>query len=132
MEIIVINIHSMIDVITNSSTEIFMLDTEDDVETVKSFVSQLEKEYPPEYSTSGNGHYAEVEQAEDWEISSAFNIYQTDDELINYLRAKGYAITGPHNTQRFITIKIERGFLNEQVREHINELFNVVYHTTEA
>ncbi len=40
MDKIIINIHSMVDIITNSSTELFVLDTEKSVEVVKEILEE--------------------------------------------------------------------------------------------
>lgn len=134
MEKIIIPIHSFVDVITNSSTEIFMLDTEKSITTIEEMIKEVEKEYPPEYDFSGCGHssgYASVEEAEEWDIKEAYGYYD-EEEVVKFLKAMGYTVEKNQDRQRFICIKAERGYMNEGLKEFINNTFEVVYHTTDG
>ena len=128
-EKIYIPIHSFVDVITNSSTEIFMLDTEKSIAVVEEMIKEVEKEYPPEYNNCGySTGRASVEEAEVWDIKEAFGYYD-EEEVVKFLRAMGYTVEKTGERQRFICIKAERGYMNEGLKEFINNTFNVVYYT---
>ena len=128
MEKIIFKIHSFIDVITNSSTELFMLDTDKSIDTVREIIKEMESKYPPEY-----GCYVGVDWADEWRIKEAFG-YVNEEEAINYLKAKGYKIEVPKETNNeiYICISAERGGMHPLLHNFIFETFNVVYHTTEA
>lgn len=133
MEKIYINIHSFIDVITNSSTEIFMLDSKKAADVIREIIKEKEIEFPPEsYGSCGssNGH-AYVETAEDWEISDMFG-YIDEEEAVKFLKAKGYKVTKTKKATNYICIKAERGYMNPGLKEFINETFNVVSHNTDG
>ena len=127
-ETFILTIHSFVDVITNSSTELFMLDTEKSVDVVRDIVKEMEKQYPPEY----NG-YCFVNIVDEWEIKEAFG-YIDEDEAIEYLRAMGYTVIKPETKPqpKYIKISCERGCMDDDLRDFINNTFTVVYHTTEA
>ena len=128
MEKFYIKIHSFIDLITNSSTEIFMLDTQQTVEVIQQIISEKQREFPPEYEYGGNAY---VGVADDWEIKEAFG-YIDEEEAINYLKAKGYKIEKGEDLTNYICIKCERGYMNDRLKDFIKSTFNVVYHTTEG
>jgi len=129
MQKYIINIHSVVDVITNSSTELFLLESDKAVEVIREMVEEKEKEFPPEY-----GHYVHVSKADDYEIESAFG-YHDDDEIITYLKAKGYTVIPPKEDKSFngfISISSERGGMDSSLHNFIIETFNVVHHTTDV
>jgi hypothetical protein len=127
MEKLLINIHSFVDVITNSSTELFVCETDKALDVVKSLVYDLESKYPNEY-----GHKLMVDVAEDYELQDAFG-YIDEEEAIKYLKAKGYKIEEPNeDSAAYISISAERGGLDPRVKEFIEKTFNVIHYTTEA
>ena len=52
----IIPIHSFVDVITNSSTELFIIDKEKGLEMVKEIVEEGLKKYPSEYNKVPSVH----------------------------------------------------------------------------
>lgn len=126
--------HSFIDVITNSSTEIFMLDTKKTVSAIEEIIKEIEREYPPEYDFCGCGHsngYATVEEAHEWEIKKSFG-YFDEDKAVNFLKALGYTVDKKEDAHQFICIKAERGYMNEGLKDFINKTFKVFYHTIDG
>ncbi len=129
----IINVHSMVDIITNSSTEIFVLDTEKGLQMVKDMVMEMERKYPNEY-----GHRINVDLADDWELRDIFGYHWDKDEqenMIKFLISKGYTITPPENEieqSRYISISFERGGLHPKLDEFIRETFNVVSHNSDG
>lgn len=119
--------HSLVDLITNSSTEIFTIQTNKTVEVVKEMIDEIQKKYPNEY-----GHYLHASIANDEDITAmhgyvSFNIAP----IIKMMEDLGYIITVNPNPPVFITLSAERGGLNLNVRQFINENFNVVDYYTE-
>lgn len=133
MEKFIIPIHSFIDVITNSSTEIFMLDSQELLTTVEKIVKDKEKEFPPDSDLCGGcyNRHVSVEEAQRWDIDAAFGNYDEED-VVKYLRALGYTVEKNENPQKYIMISCERGYMNQGLRNFINQTFNVVYHTTDG
>jgi hypothetical protein len=129
MEKFVINIHSMVDTITNSSTEIFAIDTDQQLSVIEGIIREKEKVYPNEY-----GYGMSVDFAEEWDIESIYGFYD-DEDVIKYLKAKGYTVLPPNEnikTNKLITIKVERGTIDPRMRDFILETFNVVYNDTDG
>ncbi len=125
---IIIKIHSFIDVITNSSTELFVCDTDRSLEAVKGLVYEIERQYPNEY-----GHGLNVDYTSDYELDEAFEYNINEEDAIKLLKAKGYKITKPKKkADKFISISAERGGLHPTVKDFIEKTFNVVYYTTES
>ena len=117
----------MVDVITNSSTELFLLDTNKSIEMIKEIVLEKEKEFPSE-----QGYHATVRLADEFEIQAMFGYYD-DEEVISYLKARGYTITPPKNNKsKHISISIERGYMNPSTQDFIHKTFNVIHYTTKA
>lgn len=133
-EIMIISIHSFVDVITNSSTELFVCDTDKTVEMVRVMVDGIQTRYPNEY-----GHWLSVTEMDpdDYMISEIFDVYGNNDEdMVKYLRAKGYKIEEPDKdhkpVSKYIQIAAERGGMDPRVKKFIEENFNVIHYTTEA
>lgn len=53
-----INVHSFVDVITNSSTELFVCDTKKSIEEIEKILKQLVKDYNKEVEKDYHGEYA--------------------------------------------------------------------------
>ncbi len=78
-QILIINLHSMIDVITNSSSELFVCDTDKSVETVKEILKELLEKYGELESVGCDNKsyrdfdsvFGRIEKVED--ISSLYN-----------------------------------------------------------
>jgi hypothetical protein len=126
MKKFIISIHSFVDIITNSSTELFVLDTSNSVEFIEKLLKEKEKEFPPEY-----GHYISVDALEDWRIGEMFG-YIDEENAINILRIKGYEIKKTNIKSTYIQICSERGGMHPKLKQFIENTFNVIYYTTEA
>lgn len=119
--------HSLVDLITNSSTEIFTIQTNKTVEVVKEMIDELQKKYPNEY-----GHYLYTDIASDEDIKAIHGHQYWDLEpIIKMMEDLGYIITKNPNPPVFITLSAERGGLDLHIRQFINENFNVVDYDTE-
>jgi len=132
MERIIINIHSFVDVITNSSTELFVCDTDKSVEVVTALVKEMEDKYPNEY-----GHTLSVcaMDGDSWRIPEMFNFYGEEEDAVKYLQAKGYKVEKPKEEvpkSLYIEISAERGGMDNRVKEFIQDTFNVIHYDTEA
>ena len=126
---IVISIHSFVDVITNSSTEIFVCDTEKSVEMVSDMVDAIQTMFPNEY-----GHTLSVRQSDEDEVTYAFGDFNIDKEdAVKFLKSKGYKVEPPAEELKIthVTISGERGGIDSRVEEFIRENFNVVYYSSE-
>jgi hypothetical protein len=123
MEKFIFAIHSMVDVITNSSTELFIIDSEQELALIEAIIREKEKEFPTEY---GNRVY--VSKTDEWEIKDMFN-YPDEDEAVKYLKALGYTIEKPAEPKlamRYISISCEQGCMHPGLKKFIRETFNVV------
>ncbi|HKZ43146.1 MAG TPA: hypothetical protein VJ044_19465 [Candidatus Hodarchaeales archaeon] len=125
MEKAFINIHSFVDIITNSSTELFVCDTDKSVEVVEDLINEIQDKYPNEY-----GHRLSVKLADEYELGYYLDI--NDEEAIERLRRREYKIEEPERKSTYISISAERGGLDPRVMDFINTTFNVVFYTTEA
>ncbi len=128
MEKFIIEIHSFVDVITNSSTELFICDTDRAVAEVAALVAEIEKRYPNEY-----GHGLSVDHANDYELQDVFG-YMEEEDAVKFLKAKGYTVEKPKedSTPKYISISAERGGLDTRVKDFIEEAFNVIHYSSEA
>lgn len=115
MDKIIINIHSFIDVITNSSTELFVLDTEKSLEVVREILESAIDLHNKTHNTSltfkecfeephvGNGNKA----LEGWERHYSSNIENgiilmgADDNSIPYWMWEFIESTFGYSTERF-------------------------------
>ena len=131
-DIIIVDVHSFVDVITNSSTELFVCDTDKSVDMVEALVKEIESAHPNEY-----GHMLSIEkmETEDWRLQEIFSCYiDNEEDVVKYLRAKGYTINGPAETpeSKYISISAERGGMDPRVFDFINKNFNVIHYDTDA
>lgn len=125
--IIEVNPHSVVDLITNSSTEIFTIQTDKTVEVVREMIDELQKQYPNEY-----GHHLSTNIADDEDIKAIYGYSYFDLEpMIKMMEDLGYTVTVNPVKPVFITLSAERGGLDPTVRQFIYENFNVVDHDTE-
>ena len=118
-----IGFHSIVDVITNSSTEIYTINQAEEVEVIDKMIREFE-------STLNMSGYQRVSvyRAEGYDLSEIFDVYTDDETLIKYLKAKGYEVTGdPSNPPRspFIRISCERGYMHPEMKAFIEKMFNV-------
>ena len=76
-EKLIINIHSFIDVITNSSTELFVFESEKTIYELRNLISLQEKECPSEY-----GYKVSVceENVEEY-LKDEYNIYESENKI---------------------------------------------------
>jgi len=128
---IIISVHSFVDVITNSSTELFVCDTDKSVETVRAMVDEMQNRYPNEY---GHRLHTDSMSTDDWRIQELTNVYAEEEDIVKYLEMKGYKVTKPSETpvSKYISISAERGGLDPRVKEFIESTFNVIHYDTEA
>lgn len=131
MERLIIRIHSFVDVITNSSTELFVCNTDKSVDMVKSLIDEMQAKFPNEY-----GHMLHVDISNKYELQEAFGYMDENDEekAISFLKHKGYEITDPDpsKSKTYISISAERGGMDERVADFIRDTFNVIHYTSEA
>lgn len=120
--IIRVNPHSLVDLITNSSTEIFVVNTDKTVEVVREMIDEIQGKYPNEY-----GHRLHVGIADPWQLNDFFGIYDLEDAK-RYLEANGYEVTKKDEAISYITISAERGGLASEVHNFINDNFEVVHY----
>jgi len=122
---ITIPIHSVIDVITNSSFELFIVEAEKGLEAVKKIVDHAMIDFPSEY-TWAEGSKPNVYIGDpSYYMDNNFNHYN-DEDLIKWLEMKGYKIEAPEKTKEpeAIIIEWERGYLSEGFIRFISETFN--------
>jgi len=130
---IIISVHSFVDVITNSSTELFVCDTDKSIDVVRAMVDEMQDKYPNEY-----GHRLSTCSMDpnDWRIGELCNFYGEEDEAVKYLEMKGYKIIKPAEGEdvksRYIEISAERGGLDDRVKSFINDNFNVIHYDFDA
>lgn len=130
-EVFIINVHSFVDVITNSSTELFVLDSDKTLETITALVKAKEAEYPPDY-----GHYVSVSEVEQCDIEWVMDSYINVDESIEHLKMLGYTIIPPDPAKpspvKYYKITSERGGMDPRLYKFITSTFNIIRYTTEA
>lgn len=114
--------HSIVDLITNSSTEIFVIQTNKTVEVVREIIDEMQKKYPNEY-----GHYLYTDVANDEDIKALYGYeYMDMDVIIKMMEDLGYIITKNPNFPIFIKLSAERGGLDPTLHQFITENFNVI------
>jgi hypothetical protein len=119
-EVIVIkNIHSFIDVITNSSTELFVCDTDKTLSEVTALVKEKEEDWPSPY---GYNVHVDTDKAEEYN-DFGYDSYDIP-QMIEYLESCGYKVEEPVVPKKVITISCERGTMNDLLREWILETFD--------
>lgn len=128
MEKFIIPIHSFVDVITNSSTELFICDTDKALQVVTEIVDEMQSTYPNEY-----GHRLFVDYADDYQLQDVFG-YFDEEEAVKFLKAKGYTVIAPteKDVPKYICISGERGGLHPRVKEFIEKTFKVIHYSSEA
>ena len=117
-EQITIRIHSFIDLITNSSTEMFVIDNSYGIE----FVRDAIRAKFPKLIDELDIHVCEDEFI--WE----FNQYDKE-RAIKYLKKMGYTIIEPAMNYIPMSIQIysERGVMSKEFIKYIEEKFNGDY-----
>ena len=126
-ENIIIAVHSVVDSITNSSTEFFVVDTNLEVSVVESMVKEKEKEFPSEY-----GYHVYVNKMEEYQLKDMFG-YPDEEECVQYLVALGYKVEKPESSTpniRYIQISCERGCINPSLKNFIMSTFTVIKNDT--
>ena len=120
-----IPIHSFIDVITNSSSELFVIEAEKGLEAVQKIVEHALIDYPAD-NTWSLGHKPSVYLGNPtWYMDFNFNLHD-DEELIKWLEMKGYKVEAPEKVQEpeAIIIEWERGYVSQGFINYISETFN--------
>lgn len=119
----IILVHSFVDVITNSSTELFIIDKEKGLETVKETVSEALKKYPMEYPSYGTPDVR-------LDNPTFYNdMYYNEGEaelFIKFLELKGYKVIPPEKEiePEAIVISWERGSCSQGFINFIEKTFN--------
>jgi len=120
--------HSFVDLITNSSTELFIVNTDKEMKVVEELLNEVQSKYPNDY-----GYRIYVNKVEEDDLMNIFDYYYEKDKCIEYLTMLGYKIISPDdNTNNYIKLSIERGYLNDNTKKFIEETFNIVYYSSEA
>jgi hypothetical protein len=112
-EKIKIKIHSFIDVITNSSAELFVINKSFGLEFVN---EAIKKEFP-------DSHLFGYLDNPEWDT------YIDTEDAINHLLARGYSIVRPKEEidPEAIIISCERGEMSDEFKKFIIETFNGEY-----
>jgi hypothetical protein len=120
-EIFKINLHSIVDVITNSSTELFIVDKSYGLEFVEQLVREKEKEFPADYDYKVSIFLDNPE----WDHIR----YIDTEDAIKHLKSRGYIVTAPtvETEPEAIMISCERGCISDELRKFIIETFNAEY-----
>ena len=127
MKILIAKPHSMVDLITNSSTEIFTIDTDKDIEVVREMIDTIQNQYPNKY-----GYRLFVDYLSAYEVPEYTGIYNDTDEIIKHLTMLGYTVTPPEkelDQLPIIKISGELGGIDPLVRDFINNNFTVIDYT---
>lgn len=117
----IIKIQSLIDVITNSSSELFIIDKNKGLDFVEEIVNQAIKKYPSKFGDRPN---VTIENPEYYDGSyGCFNV----EDAIDKLNKRGYKIIAPESPvePEAIIISWERGYMSEEFINYISEIFNV-------
>jgi hypothetical protein len=117
----VIPIHSIVDVITNSSTELFIIDKEKGVDFVQEIVNQAYAKYPSKYDSCPQ---ARLENPEYYDGSyGCFSI----EDAVQKLEQRGYKVIAPEVVQEpeAIVISWEMGYMQKEFIDIISKTFNV-------
>jgi len=123
--IIKVNPHSLVDLITNSSTEIFVVNTDKTIQIVQEMIDEIQNKYPNEYD-----HQLEVYALRACELNEIFDFYEIR-KAKRFLEANGYEITKKVDATPYLAIKGERGGLDPRVNNFIHDNFEVVYYDNE-
>jgi len=121
---VIIPIHSFIDVITNSSSELFVIGAEKGLEEVQKIVEHALIDFPAEEYWA-QGHKPSVYLGDpSWYMDINFNLYE-DAAIIKWLEMKGYKVEAPEKIKEpeAIIIEWERGYVSNDFIKYISELF---------
>jgi hypothetical protein len=125
MKKIIFSIHSVVDLITNSSTEIYVIDTEQELEMIRAIIKELEEKFPTEY-----GYHVYADYMEEWELKEMFD-YIDEEKAVEYLTALGYKVEKPTDDSKkakYISISCERGCMHPELQKFIESTFKVIDH----
>ena len=120
---LIIPIHSFVDIITNSSTELFIIDKDKGLDMVKEIVSDAIKKHPPYYDCGNPQVYIE-------NPSYYSNYYYHEHDIeraIKQLTLRGYKIIAHEEEKKpeAIIISWERGEMSREFIEYISQVFDV-------
>jgi len=124
----IIPIHSFVDVITNSSTELFIIDKEKGLDMVKKIVEEGLKKFPGAYGTNNNKLHVYLDNPEYYDDSVLDGMCSDDlEKIIFELKKRGYKIKAPKIPQepKAIIISWERGYMSGEFISFIETTFNV-------
>lgn len=117
-----IQLHSIVDVITNSSTEIFVVHKSYGLEFVTQLVKEAEEKYPPKYP-----HYKVNIYLDNPEYCDKSGGYDFDkEEAIKRLISRGYTVIAPEVEiePQAIIIECEQGYISKELKKFIIDTFN--------
>ena len=119
---IIIPIHSILDVITNSSSELFIIDENKGIETVQVAVDELIDKYGMQYEDYGRPSVYECNPSyyDDYNFS-----HFDDSEIITHLERKGYKVERPEQVKEpnAIIVEWERGSVCQRFISEMETLF---------
>jgi len=117
----IVNVHSFVDIVTNSSTELFVLDIDKSLDLIEEIIKEKEKEFPCEY-----GYTISVYKGDPYSYCYIDNPINDLEETLKYLRLKGYKIEEPETEKEIeaIIIECERGCMDKRMIKFIEETFN--------
>jgi len=123
-DIFIIDIHSFIDVITNSSTELFVCNSDKTVGEIEQLIREKEAIWPTQY-----GEYVHVDNEDIIHLmNNKFNVNWYNDadveETIGALEFLGYEVSKPAIKPNAITISCERGCMDRRLVEWLEKTFN--------
>jgi len=115
----IISIHSFIDIITNSSTELFVVDEEKTLELVRNVVNQALIDFPSSYGIDCcSVNLEDATYYLDYVIDNS-------EDAITYLKDRGYKIEAPEKEKepQSIVISWERGTMSNEFITFIGDTF---------
>jgi hypothetical protein len=118
---IIIPIHSLVDVITNSSSELFIIDKSKGLDAVQEVVNQALAMFPPKYGENAPNVF--IDNPEFYEDCAFYNI----NEAVDFLKRRGFKVEEPAVIQdpEVIIISWEMGYMQKGFIDFISNTFNV-------
>ena len=115
-----IKLHSIVDVITNSSTELYIIDKSYGLEFVEKLVKEKEKEFPAKYDHHKVSVYID---------NPEWSMYLDTEDAIKHLISRGHTVTAPEveTEPQAILIACEQGYISDELRKFIISTFNAEY-----
>ena len=118
--IFIVNIHSFIDVITNSSTELFITDDKKTVEVVKKILLKMLD--VSEFDSKGNSSNSK-------KVDEVFNVYEINDSNVDRLLETLECYGGPKSKNELIGKIIIEGVDDNCIPFDLFELIERTFNT---